>query len=315
MEDKGMIDLDNTLQDAIPDLVDSTSYADLDFRSLLAHQAGLKSWIPFYLKTLEEGSYKTRTFSEKKTDVYTLQVANDLYINEAFQDSIYSWIIQTPLRKQVKYLYSDIGYYFFLKIIEELNQETLNEIANNLFYAPLNLRHTTFLPLEKFDVSQIAPTEDDTLFRRQLIQGYVHDPGAAMMGGVGGHAGLFSTANDLAVMMQMLLNEGTYGGEDFLSPEVIKEYTKCQFCEDENRRGAAFDKPVRDGSDGPTCNCISFDSFGHTGFTGTMVWADPDEEIVYVFLSNRIYPSAENLKLIRMNIRTKIQEELYRSFL
>ena len=196
-----------------------------------------------------------------------------------------------------------------------MNDESLDVISNNLFYSPLNLRYTTFKPLEKFDVSQIVPTEDDTLFRKQLIQGNVHDPGAAMMGGVGGHAGLFSNANDLAVIMQMLLNNGEYGGEKFLSEEVIKEYTKCQFCEDDNRRGAAFDKPVRDNSDGPTCNCISFDSFGHTGFTGTMVWADPEEEIVYVFLSNRIYPSAENLKLIRMNIRTKIQEEIYRSLL
>ena len=315
MEDKGMIDLNYTLEDAIPDLVDSTAYATLDFRSLLAHQAGLRSWIPFYLKTLEEGTYKTRTFSEKKTADYSLQLANDLYINNSFQDSIYSWIIQTPLHKKIKYLYSDIGYYFFLKIIEEMNDEPLNEIANNLFYAPLNLRYTTFHPLAKFPVSEIAPTEDDTLFRKQLIQGYVHDPGAAMMGGVGGHAGLFSTAGDLAVLMQMLLNEGRYGGEQFLSPEVIKEYTKCQFCEDDNRRGAAFDKPVRDGSDGPTCNCISFESFGHTGFTGTMVWADPEEEIVFVFLSNRIYPSAENIKLIRMNIRTKIQEEIYKSLL
>lgn len=315
MEDKGMINLDYTLDDAIPEWVDSTDYASLDFRSLLAHQAGLRSWIPFYLKTLEDGSYKTRTFSEKKTADYSLQVADDLYINNAFQDSIYSWIIQTPLHKKVKYLYSDIGYYFFLKIIEEMNDEPLNVVANNLFYAPLNLRYTTFQPLAKFPVSEIAPTEDDTLFRKQLIQGYVHDPGAAMMGGVGGHAGLFSTANDLAVIMQMLLNGGSYGGEQFLSPEVIKEYTECQFCDEDNRRGAAFDKPVRDGSDGPTCNCISFESFGHTGFTGTMVWADPEEEIVFVFLSNRIYPSAENIKLIKMNIRTKIQEEIYKSLL
>ena len=315
MEDKGMIDLDYTLGDVIPDLVDSTEYENLQFRSLLAHQAGLRSWIPFYLKTMEEGGYKTKTFSEKKTADYSLKVAEDLYIHNSFQDSIYSWIIKTPLRSKIKYLYSDIGYYFFLKIIEELNDESLDVISNNLFYSPLNLRYTSFRPLEKFDVNQIAPTEDDTLFRKQLVQGDVHDPGAAMMGGVGGHAGLFSTANDLAVIMQMLLNKGNYGGEKFLSEEVIKEYTKCQFCEDDNRRGAAFDKPVRDGSDGPTCNCISFDSFGHTGFTGTMVWADPEQEIVYVFLSNRIYPSAENLKLIRMNIRTKIQEEIYRSLL
>jgi len=313
MEDKGMINLDATLGDFIPDLVDSTEYENLKFRSLLAHQAGLRSWVPFYLKTMEKGELKLSTFSDKKTDIYSVKVAEELYINKTFTDSIYSWIIQTPLNNKIKYLYSDIGYYFFLKIIEEQNQNSLEFISNDLFYAPLNLRYCTFLPLNKFDKSQIVPTEDDTLFRKQLIWGDVHDPGAAMLGGVGGHAGLFSNSNDLAVIMQMLLNKGTYGGEQFLSEEVINEYTKCQYCENDNRRGAAFDKPVRDGSDGPTCNCLSFKSFGHTGFTGTMVWADPVEEIVYVFLSNRIYPSAENVKLIKMNIRTKIQEKIYES--
>ncbi len=313
MQDKGMLDLNNTLGDFLPELTDTSDYKNLDFRSILAHQAGLRSWIPFYLKTLEEGSYKVSTFSDKKSKDYSMRVANDLYIQNSFKDSIYSWIIQTPLHKKVKYLYSDIGYYFFLRIIEEQNGNSLNNIANNLYYSPLNLRHTTFKPLEKFDVKQIVPTENDTIFRQQLIQGDVHDPGAAMMGGVGGHAGLFSNSYDLAVIMQMLLNNGSYGGEKYLSEEVIKEYTKCQYCEDDNRRGAGFDKPVRDNSDGPTCNCISFNSFGHTGFTGTMVWADPDEELIFVFLSNRINPSADNVKLIRMNIRTKIQEVMYQS--
>jgi beta-glucosidase-like glycosyl hydrolase/CubicO group peptidase (beta-lactamase class C family) len=315
MEDKGMIDLNSTLGEFLPELVDSSEYQDLDFRSLLAHQAGLRSWIPFYLNTLEKGEYKMSTFSEKKTDVYSVRVAEDLYINNSFNDSIYSWIIQTPLNKKVKYLYSDIGYYFFLKIIENENGNSLEYLSNDLFYAPLNLRHSTFLPRKKFELSQIVPTEDDTLFRKQLIWGDVHDPGAAMLGGVGGHAGLFSNSYDLAVIMQMLMNKGEYGGERFLSEEVINEYTKCQFCENDNRRGAAFDKPVRDGSGGPTCNCLSYDSFGHTGFTGTMVWADPKEEIVYIFLSNRIYPSAENTNLIKMNIRTKIQELIYKSLM
>jgi beta-glucosidase-like glycosyl hydrolase/CubicO group peptidase (beta-lactamase class C family) len=313
MQDKGILSLDNTLGDFLPELTDTSEYKDLIFRSILAHQSGLRSWIPFYLKTLEEGSYKMDVFSDNKSKNYSMRVAEDLYIKNSFKDSIYSWIIQTPLHKKIKYLYSDIGYYFFLRIIEEQNGNSLDKIADNLFYSPLNLRHTTYKPLEKFDIKQIVPTEDDTIFRLQLIQGDVHDPGAAMIGGVGGHAGLFSTASDLAVIMQMLLNNGSYGGEKFLSEEVIREYTKCQFCEDDNRRGAGFDKPVRDNSDGPTCNCISFKSFGHTGFTGTMVWADPEEELVFVFLSNRINPSAENLKLIRMNIRTKIQEMIYQS--
>ncbi len=312
LQDDGLINLDNTLGDFI-DMADTSEYKDLAFKNILAHQAALRSWIPFYLNTLDSLGYKPNTFSVKKTPNYSRQVAEDLYIKNTFKDSIYSWILQTPLRKKSKYLYSDIGYYFFLRIIEDLTKNTLDSVSNNLFYAPLGLRNTGFLPLTRFDQSKIVPTENDTIFRDQVIKGYVHDPGAAMLGGVGGHAGLFSNATELAVIMQMLLNKGTYGGERFLSEEVINIYTDCQFCDDDNRRGAGFDKPVRDDSSGPTCNCISFDSYGHSGFTGTIAWADPEEDIIYIFLSNRIYPSAENLKLIKMNIRTKIQEEIYKS--
>lgn len=312
LQDDGLLNLDNTLGDFI-EMDDTSAYKSLDFKSILAHQAALTSWIPFYLNTIDSLGYKPNTFSSKKTPNYSTQIAEDLYIKNTFKDSIYSWILQTPLRKKSKYLYSDIGYYFFLKIIEDLTLNTLDSISNNLFYAPLGLRNTGFYPLTRFDHSKIVPTENDTIFRDQVIKGYVHDPGAAMLGGVGGHAGLFSNATELAVIMQMLLNRGTYGGERFLSEEVIETYTDCQFCDDDNRRGAGFDKPVRDDSSGPTCNCISYDSYGHSGFTGTIAWADPEEDIIYIFLSNRIYPSAENLKLIKMNIRTKIQEEIYKS--
>jgi len=312
LQDDGILNLENTLGDFI-EMDDTSAYKNLAFKNILAHQAALTSWIPFYLNTLDSLGYKPNTFSAKKTPNYSSQVAEDLYIKNTFKDSIYSWILKTPLRKKSKYLYSDIGYYFFLKIIEDLTSNTLDSISNNLFYAPLGLRNTGFLPLTRFDKSKIVPTENDTIFREQVIKGYVHDPGAAMLGGIGGHAGLFSNASELAVIMQMLLNKGIYGGERFLSEEVIDIYTDCQFCDDDNRRGAGFDKPVRDDSSGPTCNCISFDSYGHSGFTGTITWADPEEDIIYIFLSNRIYPSAENLKLIKMNIRTKIQEEIYKS--
>jgi len=313
LQDDGVVSLESTVGDYLSFIPDTNEYRNLKFKDILAHQAGLTSWIPFYLNTIDSSGYKANTFSEKKTTDYSAQISDNLFIRDSFKDSIYSWIIQTPLRDKLEYLYSDIGYYFFLEIIEELNNESLDVLSNNLFYSPLGMRNTTFLPLKKFEKSQIVPTEDDTIFREQLIQGYVHDPGAAMLGGVGGHAGLFSTSNDLAILMQMLLNGGTYGGERFLSKEVIELYTSCQFCDEDNRRGAGFDKPVRDESDGPTCNCISFESFGHSGFTGTYAWADPEENITYIFLSNRIYPSAENLKLIRKNIRTKIQEEIYKS--
>ena len=183
----------------------------------------------------------------------------------------------------------------------------------NTFYEPMGLKTMGYHPLEKFQKMQIAPTEQDTYFRHQLVQGYVHDMGAAMMDGVGGHAGIFSTATDLAGFMQMFLNKGVFGGKRYLSEEIVEEYTSCQFCPT-NRRGAGFDKPVRDLNGGPTCGLVSLSSYGHSGFTGTQVWADPANGINYVFLSNRVYPSGENWKLIHLNIRTDIQRAIYELF-
>ena len=160
------------------------------------------------------------------------------------------------------------------------------------------------------ELDRLIPTENDTLFRHQLVHGDVHDQGAALMGGVSGHAGLFSSAQDLAVIMQMYLNKGVYGGDTLIDPDVIEYYTSSPFYEDnDNRRGITFDKPVRSGAGGPTCfECASFKSFGHSGFTGNLTWADPESGIVYVFLSNRVHPDAENKKLITMNVRTNVQK-------
>jgi CubicO group peptidase (beta-lactamase class C family) len=199
-----------------------------------------------------------------------------------------------------------------MQIIQDHYNMTLDEFVESNFYNSLGLQRLTYLPLNKFDRDEIVPTEEDTYFRNQLVHGFVHDQGSAMLGGVGGHAGLFSNALDLARLMQMLLNEGTYGGNRYLQASTIKEFTRCQYCEDENRRGVGFDKPQLEG-DGPTCGCVSMLSYGHTGFTGTMAWVDPEDEIVYIFLSNRINPSAENTKLIRSGLRTRIQEVIYKS--
>ena len=168
------------------------------------------------------------------------------------------------------------------------------------------------LPKEKLDLSRIIPTENDFEFRGQLLKGNVHDMGAAMLGGVGGHAGLFSNANDLAKIMQLYLNKGNYAGKQFFSNQVIEEFTKCHFCEQENRRGIGFDKPALENQEGgPTCKCVSGESFGHTGFTGTLAWADPDTDIIYIFLSNRIHPDASNKKLLDMDVRTNIMEQIF----
>lgn len=307
----GVLDLDYNLCDYL-NYVDTTCYINMNLRRMLAHNAGLVSWIPFYTKTMKRGQLKFDVYSNTKSKDYSVKVTDGLYIRPEYTDSIRSWITQHGIHKKHDYRYSDLGYYFYKDIIEDKTGRKLDVISDSLFYKPLGATTLTYNPLNKFPKSRITPTENDMFFRKKLVHGTVHDPGAAMIGGVAGHAGLFSSANDLAKMFQMYLNGGEYGGERYLSPEVINEFTKVQFPDEENRRGAGFDKPSGD-SKGPTCDCVSKDSFGHSGFTGTLVWADPDKEILYIFLSNRVYPDAENKKLIRMNIRTDIQEVIYHS--
>ena len=176
----------------------------------------------------------------------------------------------------------------------------------------MGANYTTYVPLNKFPLDQIVPTEYDQLWRKQVVQGYVHDQGAAMQGGIGGHAGLFGNANDVAKIMQLYLNGGSYGGKKYFKPETLKKFNTCYYCDNNVRRGVGFDKPQL-GNAGPTCGCVSMTSFGHTGFTGTLAWADPEEEIVFVFLSNRTYPDVDNRRLIQQNIREKIQQVIYDS--
>ncbi|MDX9752222.1 MAG: serine hydrolase, partial [Flavobacteriales bacterium] len=208
------------------------------------------------------------------------------------------------------YLYSDMGYYLLQEVIERITGRPLDRYVEEVFHRPMGATTLGYRPLARFPLERIAPTEQEPVFRRRLVHGDVHDPGAAMMGGVAGHAGLFGSAGDLAKVMQMLVNGGVYGGRRYLSEGVIKEFTKCQFCKPDgsgNRRGLGFDRPSSEAGKGPVCDCVSYASFGHTGFTGTMAWADPESRSVYIFLSNRVHPSAEVNKLARMDIRTNVQ--------
>ena len=312
---EGKIDLNFNLCDYLPEMVDtSEKYMNMNLRDMLSHQAQLVPWIPFYQKTIKQGAPDPALYSRVKDDKYDTRVAEDLYILESYRDTMMKRILETKLRRKKEYKYSDLGYYFMQSIIEKVTGMSLDEYVMKNFYEPLDLRTMGYHPRERIDMDDIVPTEYDVAFRRQQIHGDVHDPGTAMMGGVGGHAGVFSNAIDLAVFMQMLLNGGTYGGDELLKKEVIDEFTRCQFCtgrKDENRRAAGFDKPVQHGGPGPTCDCVSYASFGHSGFTGTLAWADPEEDLVYVFLSNRIYPNAQNKKLISMGIRTEIMQVIY----
>jgi len=312
--DEGKVSIDDKVSEHLLELK-FTNKKDIKFRDMLAHYAQLQAWIPFYLKTIKNGGPDSAYYRDTESAEFPHHVAQNMYLRKDYPDSVYHIIKESNLRSKKQYKYSDLGYYFMKKVIELESKSKLEDYAAANFYKPLGLQTMTYLPRNTIELERIVPTEYDMLFRKQLVQGDVHDPGAAMMGGVGGHAGLFSNANDLAIMMQLFLNNGMYGGKRYISEETIKEFIKCQFCKNGNRRGIGFDKPEPSGQGGPTCECVSYLSFGHTGFTGTMAWADPEKNIVYIFLSNRVYPDAENSKLLKMDIRTRIQQVIYDALL
>jgi CubicO group peptidase (beta-lactamase class C family) len=236
-----------------------------------------------------------------------------MYLTDAYNDSIYNRIGRQELKSN-RYRYSDVAYYILKKYIEDSQNTRLDKLTEDFLYKPIGATSTSYNPLNKFPLNRIVPSEEDNYYRYQIIQGYVHDMGAAMQGGVGGHAGLFSNANDVAKIMQMFLQGGFYGGQRFLDERTVEKFNKCYFCDKDVRRGVGFDKPQLK-EKGPTCGCVSRKSFGHSGFTGTYTWADPEEELVYVFLSNRTYPSATNTLLIRSGLRTRIQRAIYDSII
>ena len=307
----GKIKLDDTLGEYLPELKGSNK-SGLILRDVLVHQAGLISWIPFFEKTLLRGEPDPSIYQKVSSESFPLRVADSMFILSTYPDSIYRAIIDSPLRSTRDYKYSDLGFYLLKKIIERLTGKPFDRYLANVFYDPLGLQTMGFRPLEKFKRNRLIPTEIDSVFRGQVIWGDVNDPGAAMLGGVSGHAGLFSDAMDLAVIMQMLLQEGQYGGKQYFQASTVKEFTRVQFSGNGNRRGLGFDKPLLVPSpDGPCSEYASPLSFGHSGFTGNLVWADPENQLLFIFLSNRTYPDSGNTKISDMNIRTNIQGILY----
>jgi len=310
LQSEGIVDVDSSLSAYLPDMVDTSAYKNILLKEMLTHQAGFTPWIPFYIRTLHKGKPKFELYSVKQTDYFSERVADNLFAHKSLRDSIFKKILSTKVSAVKKYKYSDIGYYFINEIIRNKTNTTQDDYVMNAFYKPLGLENIGYKPRLKWDLNRIPPTEDDKAFRGQLIQGDVHDQGAAMLGGVCGHAGLFANANDLGVMMQLFMQYGEYGGERYFKEEVVKYFTSAPyFVSNKNRRGIGFDKAVRAGGSGPTCSkCTSNESFGHSGFTGTITWADPKTGFVYVFLSNRVNPNAENRKIISLGIRTRIQK-------
>jgi len=312
LTEENKFDYNQTLGYYFPEYKETNKY-NLNYKEILTHQAGLVAWIPFWQRTMDKAqNYKAGYFSQTQSIEYPTQVAKNMYVNKMYQDTLFKQILNSKIENPGKYLYSDIGYFFSKNLIEKQTQLSLDNYMSKTFYEPLGI-NATYLPLNKFDVSQIAPTENDTKFRKQLLQGYVHDQAAALIGGVAGHAGLFANSNDVAVIMQLLLNKGVYGGVRYIDSNVVMAFTKSHI--EGNRRGLCFDKPEPDDKkESPVTKSCSLKSFGHSGFTGTFAWADPENELVVVFLSNRVYPSAEENKLAKLGIRGKIHRTFYEAF-
>lgn len=309
-EDK-QIKFEDRLGDLLPEFK-NTDKSNITVKELLTHQSGLVAWIPFYKSTLDENGKPDKTFYKTVfSKEFPTQVSENLYLKAGYESEIIAQIKESKLGAK-KYVYSDLNFILLQQIIERKYRQPLEQLLQKYFIEPMELNSLTYRPLTKMDVSKIAPTEIDRYYRYTTIQGYVHDMGAAMLGGVAGHAGLFGNAYDVAKMMQLFLDGGIYNGKRLLSQATMDAFNTCYYCASGNRRGAGFDKPQLEKS-GPTCGCTSKQSFGHTGFTGTMAWADPVHNLVYVFLSNRTYPNADENRLSRANIREDIQQIIYDS--
>jgi len=304
------VNLDSKLGDMLPQFKNSDKGA-ITFKNLLSHYAGFQAWIPFYKATLDSSKIPSpKYYSKISNDQFSKKVADSLFMRNDYHDTIMNMIVKSKLSLKKEYKYSDFTFIILKDYLEKMTGKKLDELSRDNFFNSLGMNNTLYNPLNKFDKSQIPPTEIDTYFRHQQIQGYVHDMAAAMEGGVGGHAGIFSNSMDVAKMMQMYLQKGNYGEVSYFTSKTFDDFNTCYFCNEGNRRGLGFDKPQISGP-GPTCGCVPMSSFGHTGFTGTIAWADPENEIVYVFLSNRTFPESTVNKLSKENIREDIQKIIY----
>ncbi|GAA4310495.1 glycoside hydrolase family 3 N-terminal domain-containing protein [Pontixanthobacter gangjinensis] len=313
--DEGRFDLQAGIDDYLPYFKNSNK-AGIPFRQIFAHQARFKPWIPYWKNTLRNnGSYKWNTFKKDSSSRYPVRISNDLWLHRNYQKKIYRAIKKSPLEQEAKYKYSGLVFYLLPGIVEEITGEDYVNYLDRNFYNKLGATTLTYNPSKKFELERIVPTESDFNFRHEEIHGNVHDEGAIMMGGVSANAGLFANANDLAKLMQMYLDMGEYGGQRYIEASTLKEFTRTQFPENDNHRALAFDKPYLEyrGEDSNTARDASSESFGHTGFTGTMVWMDPQEDLLYIFLSNRVLPTRDNTRLYKLNTRTQIQQAIYDS--
>ena len=307
-EEEGKFTFETTLGELMP-ILKGSNKDTITVKEALSHYGKLKPYISFFDVMVEGEDSKPmpKYFRTKRSEKFSIEVAKDLYLRTDYIDTIFRLIAEAPQREELDYKYSGLPFYLFKDYLEKQYNEPLDQLNNDYFYAPLGATTLTYNPLKKFSKSRIVPTESDDFFRHQLLHGYVHDEGAAMLGGISGNAGLFANSNDVAKIMQMYLQRGFYGGKSYLKPETLDKFNFRYYEENGVRRGLAFDKPQLDPEIMATCGCTSFKSFGHSGYTGTYTFVDPESEVVYVFLSNRVYPTRENTTLFTEDIRTKVQ--------
>ncbi len=321
LEERGQIKLNNKISVYLPDLI-GTNKEDLIISDILTHQAGLQPYLPHWRRTMDSSGFSPQYYRTVQNDSFPNMVSQNLYSIAGMEDSLWRWTAESSLMARPKkgrkylpyhYVYSDLGFYIMKRLAEKLLDQPMEEFLKQNIYDPMCLQNLQYNPLQNnVSIDRITPTELDKYFRKALVRGTVHDPGAALLGGVGGHAGIFSNATDLATLMQMNLQFGSYGGYRFLLPETIKQFSTTQSST--NRRGLGWDKPQMT-SGGPCSYLVSAATYGHTGFTGTAAWIDPDQDLVYIFLSNRVYPDTNNSRLIKDGIRTQIQTVIYKSIL
>ena len=329
--------LQDQFQKFIPETKNSNK-ANITIRKSLLHESGILPYIPYYTFAIDENSYSGSLLSSRKTSIHNVRfsgmwgrknykfkpnliadtsstifsypVSEKMYASRDMQQTLLSEVINTNLRRQNRYAYSCLNFMLLKEVVENISKQDLNEFVQSNFFRKLGATTTTYQPLKYMSIDNIAPTEKDDFFRKNLIRGYVHDEGAALLGGISGNAGLFSNANDLAKLYQMYLNGGEYGGEKFVSDDTMRLFTTTKSSV--SRRGLGFDKPdVRNNNASPTSPQAPISVYGHTGFTGTSFWVDPDNKMIYIFLSNRVYPSRSPNRLSTLNIRKRIQDELY----
>lgn len=316
--EEGKLDLDKPFSHYWFSWKSKKDKKDITLRELLAHQSGLNPYIVFLSEVMKKGKLKNRFVKHSVSKRFSNEAYPNRYVKNRFKNKVYRIIKRSKVNTKKEYLYSGIASLIYPQLIENLSGESYTDYLQRNFYGPLGCKTLGYLPAPKHYPNALVPTEIDTLFRKDLVKGWVHDENAALLGGISGNAGLFGTAKDLAIMMQMYMQKGIYDGKHYLKEETVNEFIRVQYPKNHNRRGLGFDKPLigndtlslKEAYPAPE---VSAESFGHSGFTGTFVWADPNNDLVFIFLSNRVYPSRTHTKIYDLNIRPALQQVFYQS--